>query len=316
MFHPSSPYSPFFNSGFLSESLPSRQLPNHRHSRTRRRDSLSRDPDSSALANVHLEQTEFLSFLSLDHTDSTSLHASSTSITSSRDPSLPGSDNPTSESPNPYHPTIRLRRSRDSMRTIPSPKPVPSIILPEPPKSAPPSLSTQPPSAFDLPESHNSSLLLSLPQASSRSNNRYSTSTVTTSVRKVNRSQALARLEGRFISAFVSSKEPSSAPNFMSMTDDEDEETDDHSPDESHPFNGPFITLSAVLSPQDVVVSLPRSKHALTNSKLSTSIISSRGSDSSHATKDWFRFKSFLDFKDDDLARWSRKSFPPFTKAA
>ena len=117
-----------------------------------------------------------------------------------------------------------MRFSRDSLRTIPSPKPAPSITLPALPKIAnsPPRLpSIQLPPALDI-----SLTTRTIPpplrlDTSARRTSVYTTSTVSTRARVNNRSAALARLEGRH-------RRPNTAPlpkrNFMSMSDDEDED--------------------------------------------------------------------------------------------
>ena len=250
-----------------------------------------------------------------------------------------------------------MRFSRDSLRTIPSPKPAPSITLPELPKvsQSPPRL----PSLLPLP-----ALDLSAPQAQAQATTRPSpprnvpaltvnvsshrasvatqgsSSTVSTRARKFNRSEALARLEGRSRSA------PLAYPkrNFMSMTDDEDEDDDQDADDEDsdlESLNFPDVKvtlLNGLMEPEDMVLPLPSPAKYLeaprsaplpprrTESPNPTAPTAHLGVGSGlrrqrtrkqTKSKDWFPLKSFIDLHNDEdtqsvanlSSNWAWRSF-------
>ncbi|KAF8075017.1 hypothetical protein FPV67DRAFT_1475745 [Lyophyllum atratum] len=355
MFRTGSPYSPFFTSGLLSE--PTQYSPSSSRSASPepplgpRRGSLPTDStslrtpssaDGSSAFYFTLQPkrdtSEYRSFLSLDLAESNSMRSASlrrkTSSKARRTEKSFTTFAPIPEVPKqlaPLHSSLRLRLSRDSLRTIPSPKPAPSITLPDVPKHTLPS-SPCPSLPPRLPSiTVNSCLGLSLERAShsapslviSRTTaptaivklpNRNSMSTVTTSVRKVNRSHALARLEGRTASTRRKAMAKPIARNFMSMSDDEDDGGDDSDIER----DSGRVTMSAILEPEDVVFP-PPSPPSLLGAKsapiggrfpsLSPSQTSSRGRKPPR-TKDWFPLKSFIDLQgEDEMSRWSWRSF-------
>ncbi|TDL23807.1 hypothetical protein BD410DRAFT_787087 [Rickenella mellea] len=104
--------------------------------------------------------------------------------------------------------TTLHRASRESMRSVPSPKPIPSSSLPPlpTPKAAPQPLRVQTPA--DFPSHRHSDSFASV-----------ASTAVSSGYRRKRRGDALARLEGR-------SRPPvqvSQPGNFMSMSDDEDD---------------------------------------------------------------------------------------------
>ncbi|KAK7060843.1 hypothetical protein VNI00_000576 [Paramarasmius palmivorus] len=237
MFRTSSPYSSFFMSGFSYNEEEDFE-PDFR-----RRGSLPTDGSSSAKAPIRRgrKTDQERSFLSLDLAESVSGY------------SFPA---PTSSAP-----ALRSHTSNASLRsvnrTVPSPKPAPSSSLPSlptPSSSRTPSrlptipsvsdvtsLPSEPispaPSSTLLPSSPSVKIIAPKPKALSiispapklaqRTNSTRTTSTVSTRYRRTRRSDALARLEGR-----------GAKRNFMSMSDDEEEE------DES------FLDIAQEMSPR------------------------------------------------------------------
>ncbi|KAG6825121.1 hypothetical protein H0H92_004639 [Tricholoma furcatifolium] len=220
-----------------------------------------------------------------------------------------------------FTPSLRTRRSRDSLRSIPSPKPVPSITLPDIPSpisSAPPRLPSiviSPSLGISLERASYSapSLVISRTKVPFDVPDRNSISTVSTSVRKVNRSHALARLEGRTNST---RRRPRTAPlkpakrNFMCMTDDDsDDDFDDYQDRRRR------VTFNVINEPEDLV--LPPPIFAPLPLYAKTAPITGRFPSLSPTrnlkrTTEWFPLKSFIDFQsgaDDDTTRWSWRSF-------
>ncbi|KAF9052217.1 hypothetical protein BDZ89DRAFT_1153650 [Hymenopellis radicata] len=148
----------------------------------------------------------------------------------------------------------------DSPRFLPSPKPAPSTVLPSPPAIA---------------------------RTPSSASTRY---------RRLNRSDALARLEGkgkRPVLATISQ-------NFMSMTDDEGD--DEMSSDESSDDDESFIELPPSIRRQHAYSQ--SSPTVLTNTSTSFFSTKSRSisSRSKHASLQ--PLQSFMDLKDEDSWRW------------
>ncbi|KAG6857433.1 hypothetical protein H0H87_003500 [Tephrocybe sp. NHM501043] len=278
-----SPYSPFFTSGLLSE--PARS-------------------SSDTASTLSCEQR---SFLSLDLAEPrraksatippsfTTIHPSSTTIP---DPSL--------TPPSPA--SLRLRHSRDSLRTIPSPKPAPSITLPDLP--TPSRRSSIQVGSIDAPPAHRRSTA--------------STLTATSSVRKVNRSHALARLEGRTRS--TRRPRPPVKRNFMSMTDDDsDADREDNNGDDDDHIDDHRrrVALSVLNEPEDLVLPPPTiplydPRSAPVGGRFPSLSLTSRLSSPRKkrtTTKEWFPLKSFIDLQaspdreDDFFSRWSWRSF-------
>ncbi|KAF5342772.1 hypothetical protein D9757_015271 [Collybiopsis confluens] len=204
MFSTGSPYSPFFMSGLLPSCTANSPVDGNEYLYEvdfRRRGSL---PDTASptasVAQFHKER----SFLSLDLAGTGSLRA----------------------------PSLHTLRSRPSLQSLPSQKPMPKYAdaLPELPPmiSARASSALLPPTAIAGPSKPT--------LASNLKRNFSTTSTVSSSFRRLKRSDALARLEGRTKAAIASFKfggikeEPSS--NFMSMSDDEEEEDSSDDVDE------------------------------------------------------------------------------------
>lgn len=219
-----------------------------------------------------------------------------------------------------------MRFSRDSLRTIPSPKPAPSITLPALPKVAnsPPRL----PSIQLSPSLDIGLVTRTVPpplrlDTAARRTSVYTTSTVSTRARVSNRSAALARLEGR-------DRRPNTAPlpkrNFMSMSDDDDDDATDSddaadADDDLSDLDAADFTFPALprpdprAEPEDVVLPLrvprtfleaprsaplpPRAKRASTaqedaplrRQRTRTRAPASAGS----AGAEWFPLRSFID---------------------
>ncbi|KDR80556.1 hypothetical protein GALMADRAFT_222152 [Galerina marginata CBS 339.88] len=376
MFRTHSPYSPFFTSGLLSEPLTSRPAsPDVPLSPTRRgslpTDNASRAPQEHVSAfyftlQPRRDEDEFRSYLSLDLAESQSMRSASlkrkasSKAASSRASSKPFRFPPIAETPAVPVPQVaptplRMRFSRDSLRTIPSPKPAPSITLPELPRvshSPPrlPSLLPLPALDLSLPTLTRTSPPRTAPALSHKLSAKHrlsiatkaSSSTVSTRARRHNRSEALARLEGRSRSApLVYPKR-----NFMSMSDDEDSDdegdsfvfpnpnaldnTDADADDEDEDsdldsLHLPDITLhNPLMEPEDMVLPLPSPAKYLEAPRSAPLPPRRRESPPSnsfglglgaglrrqrtrrggnHATsKDWFPLKSFIDLHNDDDA--------------
>ncbi|KAK7466357.1 hypothetical protein VKT23_005085 [Stygiomarasmius scandens] len=270
MFRSSSPYSPFFMSGLQPSedfhrrgSLPTNSL--HRTDSVRTRDVQDR------------------SFLSLDLAESQSMK----SVKHLGDGKASDSLKSPQQSP------LRLRSSRDSLRTIPSPKPVPSVTLPEVPSPRLISITnTTHTFKFPLPPSSPSkakpfipspagpstvpaiaSPTAIVPQRSNSTATWKSSSTVSTRYKRSRRSDALARLEGRFPGTYKKRFSFASKKNFMNMLDDEDDgddesgfgkdvESDDSFVDLPIDFSSsasPRVSLHGVYPDDDEDVVIPRS---------------------------------------------------------
>ncbi|KAF8159635.1 hypothetical protein B0H34DRAFT_673963 [Crassisporium funariophilum] len=364
MFRTGSPYSPFFTSGLLGTSDSRPASPDPEPPVGPRRGSLPTDTSSRSSEHASAfyftlqprrDEHEFRSFLSLDLAESQSMRSASlkrqasSKAASSRESKAPHmqafrfpriSEVPRNLAPSPT--PLRMRFSRDSLRTIPSPKPAPSITLPELPipiPSAPPRLpSLQPIPALELslpapapaPVPAPTMLISRTPAPLVFSHRisiatKASSSTVSTRHRKVNRSEALARLEGRSKSAplFAPSKRPQLQRNFMSMSDDEDEDGDDEDSDlDSLNFGfGDYKLplLNPVMEPEDMVLPLPspafleapRSAPLPPRAREAPAAPRRRRT-TKRTSKDWFPLKSFIDLHNDDEAangNWSWRSF-------
>jgi len=103
------------------------------------------------------------------------------------------------------------------------------------------------------------------------------------------------------------------AVNFMSMSDDEDDDAGDPEFEE----DSVRVTLSAVLEPEDVVFPPPPRLMGAKSAPIGGRFLSLSPSQSTSSrrhkqprTKDWFPLKSFIDLQgEDDMARWSWRSF-------
>ncbi|KAG6886199.1 hypothetical protein C0993_010761 [Termitomyces sp. T159_Od127] len=138
---------------------------------------------------------------------------------------------------------------------------------------------------------------------------RSSISSVSPSVRHINRSHALARLEGRTKS--TRRKPKSVKRNFMSMSDEESEADDDV---DRFQNDARKFTLSVINEPEDLVLPspMPLSESTRTRRFLSSVRIRSTSPRKRQTmTKDWFPLKSFIDLQatDDDANKFSWRSF-------
>ncbi|KAF9054407.1 hypothetical protein BJ165DRAFT_1399643 [Panaeolus papilionaceus] len=385
MFASGSPYSPFFTSGLMSTAAESIVIPPIRRG-SLPNTTAENSSRSSAFYYTGHEDT-MRSFLSLDLAESQSMRSASLR----RNPTLqayifprPKATLPTVQQSRPSTPVtvasapLRMRFSRDSLRTIPSPKPAPSINLPDLPQAAAspaseapprlPSLPALPAIDFSLPvmslnvsRSPAPLAITTLKSSTSRlpphlllSKNRFSvatkatSSTVSTRAKKFNRSEALARLEGRSAPPVVPKKPSYLGSNFMSMTDDEDddeiefqieeEDIEAHGDDEDDedsdldsldielddfPSPSKFM-LDPILEPEDVVLPLqspgyleatrsapqpPRRSLSPSNAGLKPQPSTvKRQRTVKRASKDWFPLKSFIDLHADDDRSSSVKS--------
>ncbi|KAF8909360.1 hypothetical protein CPB84DRAFT_1765947 [Gymnopilus junonius] len=335
MFRTHSPYSPFFTSGLLSERLSRPVSPDQQHEH------------ASAFyftLQPRRDEHQFRSYLSLDLAESQSMRSASLKRNASsqkpfRFPTI-------SETPSmPATAPLRMRYSRDSLRTIPSPKPAPSITLPDLPKisQTPPRLpSLLPLPALDLtvPTVARASSPRNVPALTvTVSNHRVSvasSSTVSTRARKYNRSEALARLEGRSRSAPITY----SKRNFMSMSDDEDDDDQDADDEDSdlESLNFPDVKvtlLNGLMEPEDMVLPLPspskyleaprsaplpprRAESPIPNGHLAVGTgLRRQRTRKQTKSKDWFPLKSFIDLHNDDdtqstanlSSNWAWRSF-------
>ncbi|RXW23911.1 hypothetical protein EST38_g1957 [Candolleomyces aberdarensis] len=330
MFSSGSPYSPFFTSGLFVASAVPDDTPASPRRGSLPTDSLSTRTPAPPTAAYYATQKEYRSFLSLDLAESRK-----------------------SKQSTPAQP-LRLRYSRDSIRSIPSPKPAPSITLPElpvPKAPTPVPVASAPPRLPSIPKLP--SLRISRTEAPttvvSLKKSRFSTtttSTVSTRARKINRSNALDRLEGKIklqASAPPSISRFSLRRNFMSLSDDEsdddEEDSDIDSLDAKSDYSDDFfetqdnrLFYTGYFEPEDLV--FPSAKSASTSPTRSatapSSPKSSPSSPNKHAssspsrkqfirrsTKDWFPLKSFIDLRNgNDGDSSSFASGPTSTSAA
>ncbi|EKM81871.1 hypothetical protein AGABI1DRAFT_105314 [Agaricus bisporus var. burnettii JB137-S8] len=300
MFRAHSPYSPFFTSGLFSESLSSHD-----------------DQSAIYLDVVFSDDEHYRSFLSLDLAESLSVCSYSVRRTLPR---------------HKFH--ISKSSSRDSLRSMPSPKPVPSTTLPPPPgrstriASAPrlPSLPPLPSLELDLSPRKSTS---SLKQPSARHIATRQPSIASTRTRLRNRAAALALLEGRQGPQVPSLPRPSrQLKNFMSMSDDEDDDESDILP-LSDPEDDAMDSFDPSYEPEDIVLPvLPprssqlsgavRSKHSKHGGR---KVSRRRTQHKSEKALEWFPLKSFIDFcneNDDDTAstNWNWRSFIEFANVS
>ncbi|PBK65828.1 hypothetical protein ARMSODRAFT_1087083 [Armillaria solidipes] len=283
MFRTGSPYSPFFTSGLLSSPASPASPADFNELGPRRGSLPTSSSDRSSAYHLTLQSkrdvNEFRSFLSLDLAETRSQR------------SKRGSNNHWSEvvaqhPPLPDSPTFTSRSASPRLRAMPSPKPAPSITLPELPSVPTPSPVAS--SSRTLPDSLTKPLRITRPKLPSPTSSRLpkspvvktpllssrvarsiSTSTVSTRYRALRRTSALAALEGHR----KRTQSLSTSQNFISLSDDEgdDELSDDD--DESSDSDESFI---------DVFPSVP--EH-------------SQGSRRSRS--DWLHLKSFIDLRNE-----------------
>ncbi|KAG2121884.1 hypothetical protein DEU56DRAFT_833515 [Suillus clintonianus] len=266
------------------------------------------------------DTVEFRSFLSLDLADSSrtipshrrkpSNVSKSTSWTCTSDITSPHDlsriEKPAFAILPPLPSASALRRpSRESLRQIPSPKPAPvSSTLPEPPKTLGRAPNSSKPLPFAAGPSSPTTLLS--PTSSSGKGSSLRSSSITSHQRRKSRMDALACLEGRSRAA---NRIPRSRNNFMSMSDDEDEES------KALPSlaNTPFIQVEDFGSFADIEDEgdpiVPSPKHLSPKQATFPRSVSQPVKRQTRSTVDtWFPLRSFIDLKDDDLS-WNWRSF-------
>ncbi|OAX43189.1 hypothetical protein K503DRAFT_766067 [Rhizopogon vinicolor AM-OR11-026] len=318
-----SSYSPLFTSGLLAErragssSANSTGLSHIPHSPADHRDHAS--AFYFTLQKGPRDTVEFRSFLSLDLADSNrpvvahrrkpSNVSKSTSWSCTATHDLSRIERPPFALLPPLpSPSVLRRPSRESLRRIPSPKPAPSsATLPAPPVSLP-----LPSPASQLPPSvTRTSLLTPLlsPTPSSAKASSLRSSSITSYQKRKGRMHALACLEGRSRAANRIPR-PSLRNNFMSMSDDEGDESKALS---SSPDTTPFIQVEdfgSFADIEDEADAIIPSKHHLSPKQAafprspSQPIKRKRRS----TVDSWFPLRSFIDLKDDDLP-WNWRSF-------
>ncbi|KAG2142920.1 uncharacterized protein EDB93DRAFT_1105402 [Suillus bovinus] len=198
------------------------------------------------------------------------------------------------------------RSSRESLRQIPSPKPAPvSSTLPEPPTSLDRASSSKPPPSAT---STSFSTPLLSPISPSGKGSSLRSSSITSHQRRKSRMDALACLEGRSRAA---NRIPRSSlrKNFMSMSDDEDDEAKGLSSVGNTPSIQveDFGSFADIEDEGDAIV--PSSKHLSPKQATFPRSVSKPTKRPRRSTMDtWFPLKSFIDLKDDDLT-WNWRSF-------
>ncbi|KAH0836323.1 hypothetical protein J3R83DRAFT_7874 [Lanmaoa asiatica] len=213
--------------------------------------------------------------------------------------------------PVPVVPT-RRRTSKESLRSIPSPKPAPSTTLPDLPITSDPRplTSAAPPSSSSKKRPASSSLLSPIPRvrrASLRSES------ISSHDRRRSRMDALACLEGR---SRVPNRVPRSSTlrnNFMSFSDDEDEKSTARKSSAPSAAATPAVQiedLSAFADVEDevdaIIPNLERNREVADQAK---SARPGKPARKRRGTiESWFPLKSFIDFKDDDSS-WNWRSF-------
>lgn len=185
----------------------------------------------------------------------------------------------------PVRPPSPVRRaSGEHLRSIPSPKPVPSSPPPGLPKltlDLPPVLPPIVSSArlSFVPELHGiiapAAPITHITPPSPSSTEPPPTASIlsiTSAERRISREGALASLEGR------------AEADFMDMSDDEDDER---------------VLLAAAVEDEDVIISVPPppTKSSRRTRKRKT------------AAESWFPLASFIDLKEDDTASWNWRNF-------
>ncbi|KIJ65108.1 hypothetical protein HYDPIDRAFT_111007 [Hydnomerulius pinastri MD-312] len=349
-----SAYSPLFTLGLLAErcmgSSSSRPMSSSPVDATPSVSNVSQkaNPSDDASAFYFTLQTgrdtvELRSFLYLDlaeynrpmagHRRKPSTMSKSTSWTCTTDVhsnyDLSRSEKPmiiTPAPPVPSVPTLR-RSSKESLRNIPSPKPAPSATLPDLPvtsDSRSPTSSTFPsPIQSEFPSLHRASRsapvvfssLLS-PTAFSRRTSSLRSESISSNDRRKSRMDALACLEGRSRAA---NRIPRSGlrRNFMSLSDDEDDESSRGSKTPSEPSVTPriqvedFGSLGDVEDEADAIIpALSRKPDFIKLSKPPRPSQKPATRKRRSTIDTWFPpFRSFIDLKDDDTSSWNWRSF-------
>ncbi|EGO20538.1 hypothetical protein SERLADRAFT_373313 [Serpula lacrymans var. lacrymans S7.9] len=279
---------------------------------------------------------ELRSFLSLDlaehnmpptHLGRKPSNASKfTTWSSASDALSPRAERPLRTFNSPPSPIPTLRRpSRESLRSIPSPKPAPSSILPDIPQilDRPPRLPSIPPSPplSIFPSLHRSSS--SAPAAinicsqvtspsppSPKASSSVRSGSISSRDRQRIRMDTLACLEGRS-SAGDHIPRSRLRHNFMSMSADEDEDTENVVSPTFQINVEEFAAVAAVEEEEDVVI--PPSPHKPLASRLLPAPRRTPAQPQSRkrgsTIESWFPLRSFIDLKEDDLPSWNWRSF-------
>ncbi|KAG1864884.1 hypothetical protein F4604DRAFT_1586384 [Suillus subluteus] len=334
-----SSYSPLFTLGLLAErraglssahsaNLP--VVPSNSTGTSYKAHTAADDDHASAfyftLQTGQRDTVEFRSFLSLDLADSNrsiaghrrkpSNISKSTSWTCTTDITSPHDlriERPAFERLPPLPSACALHRSsRESLRQIPSPKPAPvSSTLPEPPTSLDRAPNFSPPSkSFRSATNTSFSTPLLSPISPSGKGSSTRSSSIASHQKRRSRMDALACLEGRSRAA---NRIPRSSlrKNFMSMSDDEDDEAKVLSSLGNTPFIQveDFGSFADIEDEGDAIIPSPKHlspKQATFPRSVSVSYPPKRQRRSTVDT--WFPLKSFIDLKDDDLS-WHWRSF-------
>ncbi|KAI6010725.1 hypothetical protein F5J12DRAFT_718872 [Pisolithus orientalis] len=217
-------------------------------------------------------------------------------------------------------PVVSRRPSRESLRNIPSPKPVPLTSLPEPPAVSssagttllpnnPPSAESQPPSPLPLQKGARTA-----PPSPSHSGLRRASSparseSITSSARMRSRMDALACLEGRGRLGLRGRGRGDGRrkSNFMSMSDGEDEEGDGEGNRQDTVVTcpgGEEMRIAPTISASSPVGNVVGASSAST--------AMSRGRKRRSTLESWFPLRSFIDLKADSEERvssWKWRSF-------
>ncbi|KAH7926407.1 hypothetical protein BV22DRAFT_1194396 [Leucogyrophana mollusca] len=277
------------------------------------------------------DTVELRSFLSLDlaeynllkgtHRRKPSNTSKSTSWTYASDPIPPFdmSSEPLPNPPLPRSPAVR-RSSRESLRHIPSPKPAPSSSLPELPNttdmpSRPPSIQPSPQLSI-IPSLHRSSYSTPVicssqlsPVPSSPRPSSLRSASISSHDRRKSRMDALACLEGRSRAA---GRIPRSRlrRNFMSLSEDEDEEpaVSSEPPITPQIHVDDFCSFADIEDEADAIMPSLSRKHLSPKAPFTPQSAPPQRRKRGSTIDSWFGFKSFIDLKDDDLS-WNWRSF-------
>jgi len=341
-------YSPLFTLGLLSETHPEHATTSPTECPPSQLTRMSQDAPSHEGSPAFFftldpvrGSVESRSFLSLDLADSslsTGRHrrmasnvSKSTSWTCVTD--MTSSNDTRNDSPIlPRMAYMSRRRSHESMRSLPSPKPAPSSQLP---KAPPPSgdIVTQllpitpssrqwlsmhaQPSQGEVSASRTDTLLSPAPSVRlySKALSTRSTS-ISSADRRKSRSAALACLEGRGKNRACSSL----GRDFMSFSDDEDDDPVASQASSSALAPVPEKTQSLIdpeIEDEEDIISPILTRPASSKpSTLSTGSSQGQRRKRRSTLDSWIPFKSFIDFKDDELGSWNWRSFIEINGAA
>ncbi|EIW79307.1 hypothetical protein CONPUDRAFT_167080 [Coniophora puteana RWD-64-598 SS2] len=355
-------YSPLFTLGLLSETHPEppatspTECPPPQLTRVSQ-DAQSHEGGSAFFFTLHpvRDSVESRSFLSLDLADSslsTGRHCRmasnvskstswtcTTDMTSFNDIRLVASlvselsfEQCHSSNDSPILPRMTYmsrRRSHESMRSIPSPKPAPSSQPPKAPSlsgdtatqllpitlPSRQSLSVQARPSQGEASASRTDTLLSPVRLCSKALSTRSTS-ISSADRRKSRSAALACLEGRGKNRTRSSL----GRDFMSFSDDEDDDpvVSQVSSSALAPVseNAQSLVVPEIEDEEDVVSPIITRPASSKPSTLSTGSSQGQRRKRRSTLDSWIPFKSFIDFKDDELGSWNWRSFIEINGAA